>query len=447
MNENETLQNNFQQGNYMPQNGMGQQQPKKKNVTLFVILGILGVLFMLTMVAVAIFVGTKVLGKKHINLNDYTSISFVGYDGHGEAVMEFDTDRFLEDYSDKLEYSKVGRKELGSITDDFTAAEYIVRNATGWFDGSYDLSNGDEVEFCWDLYTDDYDGKSYFNYTVENDDIYCTVSELDDVPHFNPFEYLNLTFEGLNGKGYANADVIESSEYKDSLYFSVNPSYDLSNGDTVTVEITSYDDDGIYVNCYGAIPETTKMTFTVSGLSEYYTTAKNLSEKDLKEFDKLGMNQIEGEFSNNWDDSIDLVDVSYVGNVFFAEKIITDDYGTKNRLYMVYKVTIDLKEDNYDKFEYYTYVYFDNLYGNEAGIAEDFRYNPYKNSHSSQYTTSTFYLTYPGFEQVDELLDYIISDTGYSIDNIGVKENNLTVGDTETFEDVEETEETETASE
>ena len=333
MNENETLQNNFQQGNYMPQNGMGQQQTKKKNVTLFVILGILGVLFMLTMVAVAIFVGTKVLGKKHINLNDYTSISFVGYDGHGEAVMEFDSDRFLEDYSDKLEYSKVGRKELGSITDDITAAEYIVRNATGWFDGSYDLSNGDEVEFCWDLYTDDYDGKSYFNYTVENDDIYCTVSELDDVPHFNPFEYLNLTFEGLNGKGYANADVIDSSEYKDSLYFSVNPSYDLSNGDTVTVEITSYDDDGIYVNCYGAIPETTKMTFTVSGLSEYYTTAKNISEKDLKEFDKLGMNQIEGEFSNNWDDSIDLVDVSYVGNVFFAEKIITDNYGTKNRLY------------------------------------------------------------------------------------------------------------------
>jgi hypothetical protein len=76
----------------------------------------------------------SLLIKPSINLNKYVTISVEGYNNSGEAVMEFDFDKFEEDYEEKL-----------------GAASYFIYYAIdGEFDKAYDLSNGDVITYKWD---------------------------------------------------------------------------------------------------------------------------------------------------------------------------------------------------------------------------------------------------------------------------------------------------------
>ena len=62
------------------------------------IVAILGILL-----AIGFIVGIAVLMiKPTINLNDYLSVSFEGYDTVGRATVEFDEERFLDVYKGEL---------------------------------------------------------------------------------------------------------------------------------------------------------------------------------------------------------------------------------------------------------------------------------------------------------------------------------------------------------
>ena len=61
-----------------------------------------GAVVVVALLVIVLFV-TK---KTTINLNDYVTIEFSGYDTLGKATYEFDEDAFCDDYEDKVKMKK-----------------------------------------------------------------------------------------------------------------------------------------------------------------------------------------------------------------------------------------------------------------------------------------------------------------------------------------------------
>ena len=94
-------------------------------------------------------------------------------------------------------------------------------------------------------------------------------------PKVNPFDYITLSFSGITGDG--TAEVVRLTDDKGEvnpheITYSVEPRYDLSEGDIVTVTASSI--------TYTLSP-TTK-TYRVTGLDAYLTDLQALSENAVE---------------------------------------------------------------------------------------------------------------------------------------------------------------------
>ena len=141
-------------------------------------------------------------GKTTVNLNEYVTINVEGYDSMGTASYEFDYDAFENDYSGKIkfnskngnDYSKLGLL-MGATTEEMLLDVCVSQK----LDKTSGLSNGDKVILKWDC--EDVMAEEYFNATLKYSDIEYTVSDLEEVESFNPFDYVTVSFSGISPKG------------------------------------------------------------------------------------------------------------------------------------------------------------------------------------------------------------------------------------------------------
>lgn len=330
-----------------------QKQPKapfklsKKQLTIAV--GVLAVLLI-------VFAASKLI-KPSINLNDYISVSFTGYNTIGEAELTFDTEKFQDKYK-------------GKLPSDFSD-EYISCQ----LDKSDDLSNGDTVVLSWDC--DDERALSRYGYKLKYEETPFSVEGLTEIDTFDPFEGISVAFDGISTQGTAvlsgEPTSIAAQDLDYSLIFLGESLESLSNGDTVTVYATYRNSDPTRhcIETYGLMPTTVAKDYTVEGLGEYITSLSEISEDGLAEMQTQAMDVLNAYAAKSWDEEEEILqDASYVGAYLLTAK--DEDSYEKNRLYLVYNVKIEHFYEYYDTSyhnvdEMYWYIEYTDLAVNADG--------------------------------------------------------------------------------
>lgn len=210
--------------------------------------------------------------KQEVDLSKY--LSYEGFSGFATLREEPE----LEDYETKYDDLKEKRKEARLDDDDSKYDEYTekmrsLRNLNKALENvkfklvkgkDGNLSNGDTIKVKARYNEDKID-----KYDVEfvADEFETKVKGLEEKEVVDPFDSseVTITFSGLDGDG--SIDVEEKDDDSDyTIYYSADPSYDLKNGDKVTVTASLYSEDYILKGSEDG-EEVTK-EFTVEGLGE-----------------------------------------------------------------------------------------------------------------------------------------------------------------------------------
>ncbi len=225
-------------------------------------------LLMVVMFTFAVL-GLMGCGTTKVSLNKYMKLEASGYDSAGILTYNFDYTSYKADYEKKISLKKNKKKEnlviRGTAGD--SDAELMLWNCVDYrIDKTMDLKNGDKITLTWDC--DEETAKEYFGCALECKPITYTVSGLEEIGKFNPFDYLEVAFSGVDGNGTAYADVANKRSEFSVLNINVDPYYGLSNGDQVTVRVSTYYSDADFARTYGSVLAYKEKTFTVSGLKE-----------------------------------------------------------------------------------------------------------------------------------------------------------------------------------
>ncbi|MBQ7266470.1 MAG: YARHG domain-containing protein [Firmicutes bacterium] len=274
-------QNSPVAGNYNPyastQNFYPQQKPKNKGVVIAVIVTVL-VLLAAGGGAAAYFLLNKDADIKdvlsgsdkasvidEVDLNEFVKAEFSGKDTEGEAKFSFDKVAFDKEYGEKI---TLNAKKARAITGekDIKAADFIAYTLENNFEeGMTGLSNGDEIRFSWK----DVSKVDIVNCTniknVVYSDVDFKVSGLDKLEEKDPFENIDVSFQGTEGTGKVLITNNNKSPLTD-IKFDFSNDGTLKNGDVVKISISSKECEK-YLKKGIKIIETEK-DYTVSGLKE-----------------------------------------------------------------------------------------------------------------------------------------------------------------------------------
>lgn len=383
-----------------------------------------GAVVVVALLVIVLFV-TK---KTTINLNDYVTIEFSGYDTLGKATYEFDEDAFCDDYEDKVKMKKQKMdselEELYSyLSDDMDCEILLYSCVDGKLKDASGLSNGDTVVYTWDC--NDELAKENFNVKFKYKDIEVKVEGLEKAKLVNPFESINIVYTGIAPNGSVQVEKNSNEPIIKNIYFEITPNSGLKNGDEVTVRVQNAGDASYYVENYGVILAETEKTYTVEGLDCYVQGAAEISEDILEKMKK----QAEDSFyakTAKWDERVSATKVSYIGNYFLKPKF-NGGGSYNNYIYLIYKIDTTFENDMYsENVSFYYYVKFSNImklsdgscsvdlssYDTASewnGFNHEFKWGEAWNERVT--------LTYPGYESIDtmfnKLVTAVVSDYEY----------------------------------
>lgn len=307
--------------------------------------------------------------RTKINLDKYVSLSFSGYDGYGEAKINFDEEHFLKDFKKKVKLKKKRDAFSNALFSEYSPEAflydfYISGNWT--VDGENEkYKNGDKVHLTWSVDKDKIEED--FKVKIKDAGQEYTVKDLEKVETFDAFEDFKIEFSGSAPDGTAQwngSDIMDGSK---GLYFTVDPQYGLSNGDKVTVKIDPKENLNSFVQKTGKAPQEMEKVFTVEGLPAYIDSASKLDDATLTSMKGEVEDQIKSNIARE-DDAVQLLSAEYQGYYFLNAK--NKSAYIKNIFYPVYKVTVrvTLAEQNFVKdYSFYTSAAFRNIMEDKDG--------------------------------------------------------------------------------
>lgn len=326
----------------------------KKNIS---IIGMLCIVFIFGLLVV-------VNKKTTINVSDYVKIEFSGYDTIGTAKVQIDYDAFEKDYADKLKY--YGKDKLeASFMEPYEI--FIDKCISGNLDKMENLKNGDTVVYKWTC--DEKVAKEVFKVKLKLDDLKFTVSGLKEVNEMDPFENIELTYSGISPMGSVKVSKKVKNNIMDDLYFDVEPSDGLSNGDKVVVSISDgwWDDiQSYYLDEYGVKFTLTSKEYTVDGLGSYITSLTQIPKESLDKMKIQSEDTLKAYVAQAWNEHESLDEMTYIGSYLLTPKNAKENYGYiygynsgyNNEVYLVYKIQASNNFDEADIHENFTYYYF-----------------------------------------------------------------------------------------
>jgi len=365
----------------------------------------------------AIVGGVFIYKAKHtININDYVTVEFDGYDTMGTATVELD-EEFWEDLFEKSSFKDKAKVEKKEISSYYSEADYMQDELSGKVKYEVDpenkLSNGDEVTVSWKVKASSI--KKKFGVTIKCDDKKFTVEDLEEVETFDPFESLEVTFTGVDGDGQVSFNVTSDEEVFDDFSFDSDDRYYLSEGDVITVEFAPYlDEDDLAEYCaseYGMVPTVKEKEYTVEGLGHYVSDVSELTETSLANVLTDAKDEVIKEA--NLSDKETMNACNYKG----AYLLISDDPTDGNEVFLVYECVVDLAdgEGNTDQITYCTYVEASNVTINADGVcgyAGMYRGTYHTFDYKSSFDSNFYYY---GYETLDECNAAIADDYKYYI--------------------------------
>ena len=398
---------------------------------------IIGIVVGAAVALCVIIIALSSIIKPSINLNKYISISFEGYDTVGKAVVTFDSEKFEADYEKKLSnatskgkssgLSKYSSEEayLEALFDSYdtstASGKFLSTCVNGSLDVSTNLSNGDVVTYTWNC--DDDTALSVYGYKLKYEDIEMTVEGLEEAETFDPFDGIEIVFEGIGPNGSASVSGEPTANAAQELNYEIDKNSGLSNGDTVTVTVTMYYDDPVEycIENYGMIPSPVSKTYTVEGLNSYITSSSEISEECLKDMQEQAEDVYNSNVAQNWGDEETLKSFEYIGNYLLINKDSDDYWGNSNILYLVYKAKVKdeysndgetYKETN----DIYWYIcYYDLLVDTNGDNTVDLtsyrtpsdRFTIDSGISSGWWSTKSWY--YYGYQTLDELYKVVVT--------------------------------------
>lgn len=311
------------------------------------------------------------LYKPRANLNKYVDVVFDGYDKVGTATLVFDDDAF----SDKIG-SKLGNNSINGGSgdyDDVKTAGFLGECVEVSLDKTEGLKNGDVVKLKWKC-KDSVALKKYGVKLKYKDEEY-EVKGLQEAETADIFQGIIVNYSGLSGEGRAELEVETPNQFTNKLYYNLDKSYDLKNGDTVTVTaaVSDWGNTDLINYClenYGVVPQETTKTYTVDGLGEYVSSIDQISKDELKKMQDQASDIYTAYVAKNWGSNENLASFKYVGDYLLTAK--EGAYGNKNILYLVYKVEAhdfySGEAGTYDNNNaFYWYVAFNNILVDPSG--------------------------------------------------------------------------------
>lgn len=278
-------------------------------------------------------------GDTKVDLLDYVSVEFSGYDGVGIAEVEFDEVRLklnLENNSNKINEAVITT---------------IINSISATLDTEKELSNEDSVNLTlkWnDELANDYgfkfsgDAKSY------------TVTELTERIVVDLFKDVEIILSGVSPYSKAVIQNNSTDSKIKNVSFTTYSSY-IANGDTITVN--AFYTSSLFNDEEYTVLEKEK-EFTVSGADEYIKKFESMDEDAIEklktqaedilttQFNKTSnyTSAVHGTYSTyRFDEtSIELISRPLIESYFLAYKDgLSSSYSTdQNLIYLVYEMTV-----------------------------------------------------------------------------------------------------------
>lgn len=314
-------------------------------------------------VALIVVIAIASNSAKTINLNDYLTVEAEGYDGRGRAKTTIDWDAIEQKYGTKVSFTSAAKSEYGGLLNMMTPIEGIQESVSLKLSESSELSNGDIIEYTWDI---DDDLTKYVKCKVKFKDGSYTVSGLEEIGSFDPFVGVDVSFTGIAPNGRAN---LEKTPNDNGLYYDIENGYNVSNGDKVTVTVSyGWGSEESYVEERGQLPSSMSKEYTVEGLDEYVTTFADIDETLISEMKSQSEDTISSYVAKSYDKTSSLGTLEYVGYVFCGSKSGVDYWSTYNTLYVIYRGNAANTDGKFDAVDVYFPVQFSNFLKNGEGI-------------------------------------------------------------------------------
>lgn len=343
--------------------------------------------------------------RKEIDLNDYLEIDTNGYDSAGTIDYELNVADIIEDNPEAFDLDS---------TDSMEALEVALKldgTFSGKLDKSNNLSNGDKVNFTWDknIDTNKLEKKYPVKFKYKNKTI--KVDGLKETTKADPFEYIDVTFEGIAPNGKANINC-RLSEIDVSLSPSADKKEGLSNGDIIKVKFENGSEDIMdsFLR-YGIIPDSVEKEYTVSGLSSYAQKISDIPKESIDKMDTYAQDKLKARVAEKWSEKEQLLNVKLLGNYLLTPKFNNNSDTDNNILYFIY--SIEAKNENTDApFSYYYYTYYKNIINLDDGtcsVALDNAVAPQGSSSFGNLSGEAFHkggsFYYTGYENLDTLFN------------------------------------------
>ncbi len=330
-----------------------------------------------------------------IDLNDYLIYEFTGYDGDG--IIEYSIDiEGIKDANDAL--SDCRKRDLEEAI-------------TGSWDRTGGLSNGDTVEFNWNVHVHRIEA----DYGVEflHDDLEVEVEGLESKPEFDPFDYFEISITGISP--VAQAVVPSAATPIGTIIYTLSESDNLSNGDVITVTASMNEGDMTAIaneQNYSIARDT--MEITVEGLDEYAVSMDDLTDETISAMQEQAMNVFYANTDWAEDETINSLDYNGMYFLHYRDGATSSSWdGRYNKCYIV--LAVNVSNSNVSDIQYYYYVEFHDLIRNNDGTTSvdisDFNYTEGSSSWLG-YSGVTFSPDeghyYVGYETLDDLYTTIL---------------------------------------
>ncbi len=369
-------------------------------------------------------------GSIEIDPSEYVNVSFEGYDTIGTANVEFDYKHFIRDYEEDLKLTSEGKKNSDDLEEeaekagfDDTAADMLAVYIKGKLDKTDALSNGDKVNYEWEVDADEV--AKYFNCNLVLEDLSFTVKDLTEAEAFDPFEDFSVTFSGTAPNGYLQMSSYSSSKCSE-VYFEADKQDNLSNGDIVKITIydayTGSKGEAVAADCVknsGKLPTVFEKEFTVSGLPSYVLSEADIAPDTLKKMQKQCEDVIDA-YAASWSDFSSLMGKHYLGMYVITPK---EGISASNKAVYTLVYRIDCLEEYTSKkgdltkivSTYYPIQFYDIVELEDGTQSLDLS-NYRKSNNSWKYDTGisdgwwgTTTWSYTGFENLDNAFNEYIT--------------------------------------
>lgn len=319
-------------------------------------------------VALVVIIIIAVQPKK-IDLNDYVTVEFSGYETIGTARVVVDEDGLTAAIAKALKIDEKSLQDYDSFfsNDSLTSLAKLyacLDLADATLDRSTELSNGDTVTLTFEC---DNEAAKEYGIVFKGKDQKYTVEGLADINIIDAFSNLTVSFSGTAPNGGVELEYTGSESVIDRWSFSCDKSYGLRNGDTVKITL-NINEDYLHNNGY-AVKETSR-TYTVSGLDEFVESYSSLTEEFLDYTKSEAQDIILAYVAQRYDAVCSLGQLEYAGYIFEAPKPDSSSWNN-NELYVIYKGMVAHAESKFHNTMVYFPVRFYNILSTEDGISCD----------------------------------------------------------------------------